>query len=177
MDFTEYNCLVNFFDMIEKNPFVVLPLGAMFIWYFDRLLCLSSQAWISLCLTSLTETCRHIKTPSRHCSLTSVAVPAVHPRDTSCPSTMAPESVRNTTSTVAARGKNSSKKWNSFPRHSLCIDIMSFNHLKAEASRSLRWFIHDPALKYKYKGLSYQNEDLTFEHVLCFHSGEVLSGE
>ena len=38
----------------------------------------------------------------------------------------------------------SSNKWNSFPAASLPIDIMTFNQLRAEASRSLRWFIHDP---------------------------------
>ena len=35
-------------------------------------------------------------------------------------------------------------KWNSFPASSLPIDIMTFNQLRAEASRSLKWFIHDP---------------------------------
>ena len=34
--------------------------------------------------------------------------------------------------------------WKSFPPSSLPIDVMSFNQLRAEASRSLKWFINDP---------------------------------
>ena len=43
-----------------------------------------------------------------------------------------------------SEGESSSNKWNSFPGHSLPIDIMSFNAIRAEASRSLKWFINDP---------------------------------
>ena len=43
-----------------------------------------------------------------------------------------------------SEGEDNSNKWKSFPPASLPIDIMSFNQVRAEASRSLKWFINDP---------------------------------